>query len=301
MKRFSYLLLVLLLTSCASPRLVVSSVSYQSLRNEKGDFSPDTRPKDASIQVQYSLNEKGELSVIVTNLTDRIMTIDKTKSFFVSEGISTAFYDPTIQTSSVTDFSSGSTNTSVNLGAIAGAVGVGGAVGRALNGVNIGGENTTGTSVNNTTYIVDLPEVNIGPKGKLNLGKTFIVDGIGSMFLETIESNLQNKEDFILQSSSAAESPSSFSITLSYSIDDGKSFEKITSTYYTDNILISFVKEPGKVNNVLRNIYVLKPNALEKSWYYIHFNNTNNYFSSRPTSITIPPSGFLNNTMYDYK
>lgn len=273
MKNVFLWLLPFFLSGCAT-KMAVNNVAYQSVRGEKGTISPKIIPEESSILVRHSINSNGILSIAIENLTDSIMTIDKTKSFFIHNGTSTPFYSPVVKTTSVTDYSSEGKTATLNVGAVAGAMGVSGAVGKALNGVNIGGETINGTSVNNTTYQIDLPEVNIGPRGSITLGQEFQIEGMGKGFLNDLSTQLPTKDDFTLYANNASESVSSFCVTITYSLDEGQTKQRITSTYYTDNIYISFLKKFGHVNESLRTIYKKYPDALDRSWYLIYLNST---------------------------
>lgn len=82
----------------------------------------------------------------ITNKSNKTIYIDLGNTFIIRGSNATAFYVPT-STSSSTSSSSGA---GVNLGAVAGALGIGGTVGKLANGVNVGGSSSSGTV--NTTY-----------------------------------------------------------------------------------------------------------------------------------------------------
>lgn len=292
MKKLLMLLLPLamLVEGCSPTKLTVSSVSYQSVRNEKFDI-PAKAPKGASIMVKHSIDTNGTLNVYVTNLTDKVMIIDRTLSFFVnSDGRSNAYYDPTIKTSTQTDATSSTSAVGVNLGAVASAVGVGGAVGRALSGITVGESDTGGTSVTNTTYTIDQPTVAIGPRGQVNMSREFKVDGVGKSFLHDLEDKVPTKENYVLRADNMYDAVSHFSVTITYSIDGGKTFDTITSKYYTDAILTSFVKTKGKTNEPLRDIYAKEPNAINKGWFMFYFNTNVDSLNT-----------YYNDNLVDYK
>ena len=81
-------------------------------------------------------------------------------------GQSICFYTP----SSTTTTSSSSSGASVNLGAIAGALGVGGVAGTLANGVNVGGGATNGTT--NTVYAQRV--IPIAPMGTVTLDAQYM-------------------------------------------------------------------------------------------------------------------------------
>ncbi len=290
MKTILTFIILLLMTSCGTAVMTVSTVSYQSVRNVKADV-PDKAPKNASIMVHNSISPDGALNVYITNLTDNVMVIDRTMSFFVnSDGKSTAFYDPTITTATTTDVASSTSGVGVNLGAVSSAVGVNGVLGRALSGINVGSSSTSSTAVSNTTYSVDQPTVAIGPRGKIDMGREFFIEGIGTRFLSDLADQVSSKENYTLTANNMYDSVSSFSVTITYSLDGGKTFEKIVSKYYTDAILTSFVKSKGKSNEPLRDIYMKKRDVLRQDWFILYFETNMPAFNT-----------YGNNNLFDYK
>ena len=113
--------------------------------------------QDENISVQYGIytkfaNENYNLGpyptmrIKVINKTDSIIYVDLGTSYIKKNDIATVIFTPTI-TSTMTGQSM---SVGVNMGAVADAVGIGGMVGTALGGVNVGG--TKGASVATTTY-----------------------------------------------------------------------------------------------------------------------------------------------------
>lgn len=84
------------------------------------------------------------VDIVITNRSDGMVYIDLGNTFFICNGESMRYYVPTATTSTT----SSTTGASVNLGAVAGALGVGGPVGILASGVNVGGANT---NTNSTT------------------------------------------------------------------------------------------------------------------------------------------------------
>lgn len=251
------------LISCSSGQnLVTSSVGYQSIRTTFRQ--PVEIPDDAEIVVAYGISADGVLIPVVENKTSEIMVIDQTMSFFVNtNGNSTSYYDPTVRTTEVTDHSSNTKGTSVNLGAIAGALGVGGKLGGLLGGVNVANANTEGTSTSNITTIADQPRVSLAPKSHGQMSKSFHISGIGRGTLNRERSNTY------LSSTNAPK----FSVCISYSIDGGTTFKKIVSDFYINSDIVIPVRSKGKVNNSLRTIFTTKPDAMDESWWLLYFNN----------------------------
>lgn len=255
--------LSVLFVSCSSGKnLVTSSVGYQSVRTTFRQ--PVEIPDDAEIVVAYGISADGVLIPVVENKTSEIMIIDQTMSFFVNtDGNSTSYYDPTVRTTEVTDHSSNTKGTSVNLGAVAGFLGIGGKAGSLLSGVNVGNANTEGTSISNVTTIADQPRVSLAPKSKGQMSKSFQISGIGRGFLNRERSNTYP---------SPSNAPK-FSVCVSYSLDGGTTFKKIVSDFYVNSDIVVPVRSKGKVNNSLRTLFTTKPDAMDESWWLLYFNN----------------------------
>ena len=254
----------LFLCSCESTKLVTRAVSYQSVRTE---FHKTEVPDDATILVAYTITTEGKLVVTIKNMTSEVMIIDQTKTFFVNaDGQSISYYDPTVRTTSTTSFSSGTAGASVNLGAVAGLFGVGGNVGNMLNGINVGGAETDGTSTTQTTLIADQPQYSLGPKGTGTLSKFFQMNGIGRSSAGNLT---EGHHTYTL-----ANSPLKYSVCITYSVDGGQSFDKIVTPLYVNAALSYPVVEHGRVNDALRNVLTNKQDALtEPLWLLYAVNN----------------------------
>lgn len=272
-KNFFYTLLLLIAclatVSCSTGTLNTYGVAYQSVRtdNYKGKV-----PDDAKIAIYYNISDDGQIVPVIFNKTDEIMIIDQTMSFFVnSDGTSTSYYDPTVKTTSVTDIASGTSGASVNLGAIGGALGIGGPLGTALSGINLGGSETSGTSTTNTTYKSELPRVSISPRGMFAIPKPFKISKVGNSLYYKESSMLAKEYNF--NAESAKDSPCRFSICISYSLDNGENFDKIVTDFFISTQMVEAVTQKGKVNDALRRIYQNKPDALNEPWWMLHFIN----------------------------
>lgn len=253
---------VLLFTSCANLYLKTSSVAYQSIRTTFRQPDIQNIPDNVKIILSYRITNEGKLLVDVKNNTSEIMIIDQTNSFFINNGQSISYYDPTVKTS--TDLASSAKGASVNLGALGKAVGIGGVVGKALSGVNVGGSNTTGTS--NTTIIADQPRVSLGPKGNITMSKAFQINGIGKDYF------LRHTDEFA-GAFTKDNSICTFSVCISYSVDGGNTFQKNVTDFYVNSMIISPVKKHGAVNDALRTIYQKKTDALRENLWILYFNN----------------------------
>lgn len=281
----------LLVFSCETTKLAVTSVSYQSIRNEKTNIS-ENPPASAEIFVVCSITTNGELDVYVKNLTDEIMTIDRTKSFYLDpNGVSTIYYDPTVKTKTVTHSSSQGRGGTVNLGAVGGALGIGGRAGQILSGINVGSSSTDGTSVTNATYTIDQPTLSIAPRGQASMARSFHISPIGKAFLNSFEKT--SGTDFSKIDYTPSDSYCKFGICISYSIDGGKTYKKIVSNYYANSLMTSFVKLKGRTNDALRTIYTQNKNALNENWFLLYFNAQNAPFGST--------TSYYSNVLYDYQ
>lgn len=274
-----WILVPIFLASCSSKELITKSVAYQSVRpvNYKAQA-----PDDAEIILGYKISNEGELTVAVKNNTSEIMIIDQTKSFLVnSDGQSISYYDPTVRVESNTNSTSSSKGGSVNLGAVAGVFGIGGKLGMLANGINVGGSNTDGFSTTNTTYFADQPQISLGPKGEGAMSKTFKIKALGY-------DNLQLTSDMV-DSYTPDNSYCKFSVCISYSIDGGKTFDKIVTDFYSNSRIVRTVKQYGKVNDALRSVLMSKTDALLETWGLLYFNST------------LPAYWYRSTLMIDYK
>ena len=266
-------------------KLETSSVAYQSVRTRYAQPTQSSPiPDDAKIAVAYTISSEGELTAIVYNRTSEIMTIDQTMSFFVnSDGKSTSYYDPTVRTTSTTDLSSKTKGAGINLGAIAGALNIGGVVGDIARGVNVGGSGTSGTSVTNATYIADQPRVSIAPHGNGAMSKVFKVTGIGKQVLKG--------KNIVATCLKENESYCKFSVCITYSVDNGATFERLVTDFYADSMVIIPVTNHGNVNEALQKLYQTKTDCLNAPWYMINFNYNIDYGTS----------DFARGIIYDYQ
>ena len=271
-------------SSCKTPYDKTYSICYKSVRQKYAQPTSDEPiPNEAQIIVAYTISGKGELTAQVYNRTSEIMVIDQTRSFFVdTNGRSISYYDPTIRTSSTTNSSSGSQGASVNLGAIAGALGVGGIAGQIANGINVSGSNTSGQSVTNATFIADQPLVSLAPYGDAEMSKVFVISGLTESAYDPYER--------IYPLMSQQESPTHFSVCISYSLDEGKSFEKIVTEFYVDSHLNVPLKSEGKVNDALRVIEQTKPDMYNAPWWMLRFRN-----------LRCDHNGIFEGIIYDYE
>ena len=268
MKHFiPFILAVLLSASCGAPKLAVNAVSYESLKNAKENLK-STIPENAEIFTLYLIDKDGNLSIIIKNLTDKIMTIDKRNTFYVDRnGKSNSLYDPTIRTTTTTDIKNYSFGSGVNLGVVGNALGVGGLVGQILYGITTSGSYSTGTAKSNSTITQDQALVSIAPRSEIDLGVKLKLEGVGYKYLHY--SN-PPKSSYVAKLDSYEKARNKYNIVISYSFDEGKTKRILNSKFYCNSLLISPVKESGKVNDALRSVIISKPDLLSEQWYMLY-------------------------------
>ncbi len=124
----------------------------------------------------YVKKSEIKIEIMLKNKTNKAIYIDLANSFVIdNSNKSTAYYVPTATTTS----SGRSSGVGVNMGAVAGALGVGGMVGTLANGVNVGGGNTFGTST--VTYnqrIVIIPPMASISLPLMGIGEGYEEDGV---------------------------------------------------------------------------------------------------------------------------
>lgn len=274
MKKEKTLLLVtvligIVLSSCKTNEYInVSGVAYQSIRAKDVVAEADV-VANATIIVYCQIDKDGYFDITVKNNTNEIMTIDRTRTFFRDiDGNSVPYYDPCVSVNTSSVSKGNATGTSVNVGAIARAAGVGGAIGTALNGVNVGSSNSKVITNTETTYHIDQQFIHIAPHGKAPLDRTFRITGVGDDFLDKVISRASGTVNNTFTSD---QTYASCNLCISYSLDGGENYETIVSDYYANTLLVGKVTEAGNVNDALRTIYINKQDSLEEPWFLFHF------------------------------
>ncbi len=273
---------MLFMASCSAPRFPY--MYYQSVRLENP--KPQEEIRSAEISVIYNIAVGGDVSVEVCNLTDDIMIIDQTMSFFVnSAGQSLSYYDPTVRTTTTSDISSSSSGAGVNLGAIGSALGIGGPIGSILGGINVGGSSSSGQTTSNATYVVDQPRISIGPRGRIKMSKVFKCGPIGTININNygcIDYATQEELDrWVAASNFNVDVPPSnkkFSVCISYSSDGGNSFKKLTSNMFQNSQAYIPVQSMPQANEALRNFLKNKPDAVNEPWWSLEMKITKGKF-----------------------
>lgn len=113
--------------------------------------SPSYLYEDDNVKVSIYQNQ-----LVVYNKTDHVIYLDKETSFAYLNDVPTCLFT----NASYTNSTSQGTDTNVNLGGIARALGMGGAAGSIMSGVNVGGNQTQGSS----TTVYEQPIVTIAPQ-----------------------------------------------------------------------------------------------------------------------------------------
>lgn len=108
-------------------------------------------------QMKMELKELGSvngwgigLRVYITNKTDSVIYIDRANCFAIENGYSETWFTNSATTNTTT--TSSSNMVTVNAGAIARGLGVGGAIGTALSGITVGSGSESGTGTGTTYY-----------------------------------------------------------------------------------------------------------------------------------------------------
>ena len=131
-------------------------------KNSPAEWSLDYYQRN----IPYFVTNNPAIRFSIKNKTNQTIYLDLANTFYVSLGQSICYYIP----SSTTNSHSSSGGGSINLGAVTGALGLGGAVGTIANGVNVGGGSTNTTT--NTTYSQRI--VAIAPQSTINLTPQYL-------------------------------------------------------------------------------------------------------------------------------
>lgn len=241
---------IFLLTGC-STYFPCIEIGYISLRPTVVKDLPI--PENADIAVYYQIDSDFKVNVLVENLTDDILTIDQTRSFFISpNNKSTSYYDPTIRTASNTTTAGTTSGGTFNFGGIANAFDIGGIAGSLMRSTTLGNSNSQVNSSTYTQIMADVPIVSIGPRGEMAMSKTFEAN-IGTLMNETISATPET-------------SPAKFTVTICYSFDNGETSDIITTDFYINSFIKSHVYD-RHTNDAVRNLLTTKPNATLEPWY----------------------------------
>lgn len=261
-----------MMVSCKTAgTLAVTGVAYQSVTTTCPDIqtSKFVLPVDARILATFAIDQEGRLAIVINNLTDEIMTIDQEASFLIdSDGKSISYYDPNVYANTDTQFASETESTSLNLGSLANAFGVGGRLGTLLGGITTSSSSTYGRSTSNTVILKDQERIKLGPHGSGVLSKTYYVTGLGRKYC----SKLSLLGDTNGQHLSYENSPVRFKVCISYMLDSDAEFNKFVTDFYVDAQCYAPVSS-GRVNAGIRKVIETKPDLFGEPWYLMSINN----------------------------
>ncbi len=208
------------------------------------------------------------LLIKIKNKTKKTLYIDLGNCFFIRNEEATAFYIPS---STSTNNTTGS-GASVNLGAVAGALGVGGAMGTLANGVNVGGGSSNSTV--NTTYAQRIVAVPPMSTKLLDPQLLFPKNGMlcDGMYIENVYKgrwtpsfNFKDKEHEQLKCGETftyqeENSPIKFSAYITYSDTENCATTKNLSVSYYLHSLTGYAKPSGMTSINTGNVEKRIPN-----------------------------------------
>ena len=109
----------------------------------------DTHPMVSAIGFEYM-----KMIVTLTNKSNKTIYVDLANCFVMQNGLAKPYYVPSATSTSQSSTSGGA----INMGAVAGSIGVGGALGTLAGGVTMGGSNTnTSTTTTYSQRIISIP------------------------------------------------------------------------------------------------------------------------------------------------
>jgi hypothetical protein len=217
---------------------------------------PNSTFLNDDITMQIVLSPDFTYEVTVKNQTDDYLYLDLGRTFLIVNGTPTTYYVPT---STATSHSSTS-GAAVNVGAVAGALGVSGGIGRALNGVNVGGASTSGS----TTVVYSERVITLPPHTSYNL-ETKTISFSENTFQYTNGMNVYEKKEF-----SKWNSPMTLESSIAYSKhNDCQEIQTIRGGMYvvktygipTSKVLCNFKKKYREAFSEVYPEWNLKPYA----------------------------------------
>lgn len=190
------------------------------------------------------------IKISIRNKSDKILFIDLGTTYIGSMGNVTCYYVPS-STSSSHGTSGGA---SINLGSVAGAIGIGGAISTLANGINVGGGSSNSTV--STTYSQRI--ISIPPKSTIDLAPQYLFgneikkicegaylelfSNMSYIFIPKLYFN--KKADRMLVGDhykyTEDNSPIQFNFIMSYSYDDSCASTKTLSAYFYMRDLMGF-------------------------------------------------------------
>lgn len=184
-----------------------SSKSKAAYKLNFAHISSNSTLQNSEIEISFAPPSYGTFKIKLVNLTNNMLYIDLGNCFRVyNDGSFGTYYENTVVSTSETQ--GGSTGAGLNLGSIAGVLGIGGAVGTLAGGVNVGG--STSNSSTTTTVTYQERYITIPPKSSYifdDKGESFRTYGtgrdlcVGEEIIYT-ESDSPDKTDYIFTYSS---------------------------------------------------------------------------------------------------
>lgn len=188
-------------------------------------------------------NTNPAIKISIRNKSDKILFIDLGTTYIGSMGNVTCYYVP----SSTSNSHGTSGGASVNLGSVAGAIGIGGAVGTLANGISVGGGSSNSTV--STTYsqrIISIPPkaiIDLAPQYLFGNEKKKICEGAyldlpysnySYIFIPKIYFNKKAERMLVGDHYKYTEdnSPIQFNFIMSYSYDECCASTKTLSAYF---------------------------------------------------------------------
>ena len=199
-------------------------------------ISKNSVMQDSNLRLIISHYSAGGYAVWAENLSDNNIYIDLANSFKIND---TGNSEPYFTNKTYTTNSSSSSGGGINLGAVAGAVGIGGVVGTLSNGISVGGSGSKGTSVTEQEERIMV----IPPHGKRMLplekkANKKSVDDVPEYFSPTLMPTTGIKKYEYQDLYTEDNSPSVFRRTVTYSTaPDFSSYTRLNVDIYLKGLL----------------------------------------------------------------
>ncbi|MBE6198404.1 MAG: hypothetical protein E7141_07005 [Rikenellaceae bacterium] len=172
MKKFLLLIIISFSISCANAKVAnaiwyfLSKTSASITENEDISVVYGIYTKYSNLGIGDKTGVGGEapfptMRIMLTNKSNKIIYVDLGTSFIKKNNVASVIYTPTVISSMIGQ----SFGTSINVGSVAKSIGIGGFVGTAMGGINIGG----GVSSSTTTSTYAQRFISIPPKSAVFL------------------------------------------------------------------------------------------------------------------------------------
>lgn len=118
-----------------------------------------------------------------------------------------------------------------------------------------------------------MPQVSLAPYSNGAMSKVFKISRLGCEALKVIS-------DISAPDYSHDSSPCRFSVCISYSVDNGNTFEKLVTDFYVNSLVVHKCKNNQSINSTLMSVYQTKPDLLYEPWWLLYFPNNGNRHAS---------------------